>query len=1162
MLKKFFFISVLLFLSCVTKKSYSSHLMGGEITWECLKTGVNTGSYIFTLKVYRDCNGITVSTFSQTITVWGHPTVTTITADFISQQDVSPICDPINSGNQQYSCANGDLGAVEEYVFQSQPIQLAGIPSAAGWHFTWNNCCRNAAIVNMASSQEGFTLRATMYPYTDPVTGVQVPADPCFDSSPNFKEQPKTILCTGFPFSYNHNASDPELDNLVYDWAYPLDDDLFNGPIFNPQPAGTAGANPSELAFQVPYSVNSPLPGAPQLDPNTGEITYDANTAGFFVTCVKVQAYKCGQLVAEVFREVQVVLIACPTMPGTGALNNPPNIDRPFTDPVTSLPSYEATVYAGTLVNFNITGQDSDLYPGSIAQDLTMEVSGGQFSDDFINTNSCNNPPCATFNNGAGLTPPFSAPGIVNGVFEWQTSCNHINAILGCGATTSTFTFLVKVHDDFCPAFGITIATITITVVPPIPDLRCISVLENGNIELNWQYAPGAPPTLEPYFVYRKSSSSTNFELVDSVFFPSTSFIDTDPSLDGNLNEYQYFLATDQSCGISTGQLQSDTLTSILLNSSTSNLNTVANLSWNNNHDPLLLTSDTVFDVYMKRDNNSSQEIIDSTSLLTYTYNADFIVPICNYDPVFQIHLEDLSGCRSKSSFSSVNLNDTLPPDIPLISDISVDNNNKAVINWLPIVGADMYIIYIKDEDGSQRTLDTVFTNSYTYLQSAAGDKYETFLIRALDSCENASDYSSEHNSIHLQTVLDACLQTLTLEWNDYVNWTGGVSTYEIDIVSTSPSGNIQSFSYSLLNNNPFVFTDAIDKYNYEIFIRAYNLDSTFQATSNKISVIPNLSKKPDYNYIEYASVNMDNGYVDISCLVDNSAVVDYYSIYRSISNNNNFTKIGEIPFNGQENIFYTDNDALTSKNSYDYMIFPVDTCGVTISTGSVLDPYTGLSTNDTSIATTILLKTQINLEEELLTFSSDEYINTITFNEYANWLGNVDKYELYRSANRQPFVILPIYTFDRNSNPNESLKYNDLVTDFGEQGNGRFCYYVKASEGLNNTYGPTNFGSYSNISCISQTPIIYLPNSFTPNRDEHNELYIPVTYFVSEDGYLFSIFDRSGNLIFETNDPKKGWDGSYKGNLVQNGTYVYILKYINGVGNLINKTGPVNVIK
>ena len=71
-----------------------------------------------------------------------------------------------------------------------------------------------------------------------------------------------------------------------------VDDDLMIGSVFNPQPVGTAGANPSELAFQAPYGVTNPLPGAPLLDPNSGEITYDANTAGFFVTCVKVQAYK------------------------------------------------------------------------------------------------------------------------------------------------------------------------------------------------------------------------------------------------------------------------------------------------------------------------------------------------------------------------------------------------------------------------------------------------------------------------------------------------------------------------------------------------------------------------------------------------------------------------------------------------------------------------------------------------------------------------------------------------------------------------------------------------------------------------------------------------------------------------------------------------------
>ena len=304
------------------------------------------------------------------------------------------------------------------------------------------------------------------------------------------------------------------------------------------------------------------------------------------------------------------------------------------------------------------------------------------------------------------------------------------------------------------------------------------------------------------------------------------------------------------------------------------------------------------------------------------------------------------------------------------------------------------------------------------------------------------------------------------------------------------------------------------------------------------------------------------DGNVDILCKVDKTAVVDYYSVRRSINNQNNFIEIDRIPFNSQDDLFYTDITALSSEKSYDYVIIPVDTCGVDVATGSVFDTVNGTTSLDTSIATTIFLKTEINNENDLSFFGSDEYINSINFNEYSKWLGNVEKYELYRSVNRQSFSQLPIYTFDRTNNDSEPLKYIDIVSDFGENGNGRFCYYIKAYEGKNNPYGATDNGSYSNISCISQTPIIYLPNSFTPNRDEHNEIFIPITYFVSEDGYLFSIFDRNGNLIFETNDPKKGWDGSYDGNLVQNGVYIYVMKYINGVGSLINKTGAINLIK
>ena len=56
------------------------------------------------------------------------------------------------------------------------------------------------------------------------------------------------------------------------------------------------------------------------------------------------------------------------------------------------------------------------------------------------------------------------------------------------------------------------------------------------------------------------------------------------------------------------------------------------------------------------------------------------------------------------------------------------------------------------------------------------------------------------------------------------------------------------------------------------------------------------------------------------------------------------------------------------------------------------------------------------------------------------------------------------------------------------------------------------------------------------------------------EIGYSFSIFNRNGEKIFETNNPQKGWDGTYQGSHVKNGSYVYHLQYINSLGVIANK--------
>ena len=67
-------------------QAFASHIKGGEITWKCLGAsgGVNAGKYVFQLKLYRDCTGIQLAPVaSQPISVYGHPTLNTITCTFV-----------------------------------------------------------------------------------------------------------------------------------------------------------------------------------------------------------------------------------------------------------------------------------------------------------------------------------------------------------------------------------------------------------------------------------------------------------------------------------------------------------------------------------------------------------------------------------------------------------------------------------------------------------------------------------------------------------------------------------------------------------------------------------------------------------------------------------------------------------------------------------------------------------------------------------------------------------------------------------------------------------------------------------------------------------------------------------------------------------------------
>ncbi len=95
---------------------------------------------------------------------------------------------------------------------------------------------------------------------------------------------------------------------------------------------------------------------------------------------------------------------------------------------------------------------------------------------------------------------------------------------------------------------------------------------------------------------------------------------------------------------------------------------------------------------------------------------------------------------------------------------------------------------------------------------------------------------------------------------------------------------------------------------------------------------------------------------------------------------------------------------------------------------------------------------------------------------------------------------------------------------------------------------------------------IIYVPNAFTPDGDERNNVFTPsILGNVDEYAYTFNIYDRWGELIFTSHNTQVGWDGihAYTHRPVQDGVYTWevILKRKTN-DEFMKYHGMVNVIR
>ncbi|GIV28000.1 MAG: hypothetical protein KatS3mg027_1814 [Bacteroidia bacterium] len=123
----------------------------------------------------------------------------------------------------------------------------------------------------------------------------------------------------------------------------------------------------------------------------------------------------------------------------------------------------------------------------------------------------------------------------------------------------------------------------------------------------------------------------------------------------------------------------------------------------------------------------------------------------------------------------------------------------------------------------------------------------------------------------------------------------------------------------------------------------------------------------------------------------------------------------------------------------------------------------------------------------------------------------------------------------------------------------------AKPTETTNYCVTVTNTDGCVDTACVTVTVDficgeIFVPTIFSPNDDGKNDTYCVLGNCIKE--IDFKIYSRWGEIVFSTNDPKICWDGTYKGKLMNTGSFVYVLEATLTDGTLIQEKGNFTLVR
>lgn len=473
----------------------------------------------------------------------------------------------------------------------------------------------------------------------------------------------------------------------------------------------------------------------------------------------------------------------------------------------------------------------------------------------------------------------------------------------------------------------------------------------------------------------------------------------------------------------------------------------------------------------------------------------------------FVLSVTDSAGCTGKDSVS-LTIKDSTNSEKAALNYVLV--LESGVVQMNEVVPTTPYLettIYREDASNQMNPIkqhlpsENVYDDSF----SLATNQSVCYQINHSDSCLFQSEYSDKHCTVYLTaTAVQSGL--IRLNWTPYIGW-DAVDRYQIFRMW---NGNTIPIAY--VDGNTLTYDDStVCDFDYRYMVVAVHKTILKQSTSNIVSIKAWYDGNNSVTDITRVTV-VDNQYVRVFVDVDTSKTI----LTKTSST-------GSQQFNLQSNV-YDDFDVDVNEVSVSYTAQSLDQCQIVGNAGRM-----GKSI--------------------LLNVAKDG--NQLTFNwtAYRDWEKPVESYTVLRKSGG---VFIPYKQLPGTD--------TSLQIAISAELNSSSCFKILASL--------DTLQSESNESCIEAQSVIFIPTAFSPNDENLNDVFKPFALFIKspldydEGIYDFRVYNRWGELVFQSNNPEVGWDGSFKGDVAPIGTYMYTFR-VRGLNNRIyNLSGSVTLLR